>query len=106
MAVLGKIELADRDRLLVHRLTEALTKLADEIHTYNHPPVQVAEAKSWKVPPEAGDFEIRGGVVHHRYGKDEGWHDHPTMTCLMECIDSRTGIQSADIDPTDKESPS
>lgn len=37
MAILGKIEMGDRDRLLVHRLTEALNKLADELHTYNHP---------------------------------------------------------------------
>lgn len=62
MAVLGKIELGDRDRLLVHRLTEALNKLADEIHTYNHPPVEFAV--------------------------------------------SRDERQSADIDPTDKESQS
>lgn len=112
MAILGKIELGDRDRLLVHRLTEALSGLAGELKRYNdEQDRQLAEnvmtAEQYlgeqeagmgtfttsknrviEMPHNAGDYEISADNVRHKY-QDEDWHNHPSTAALLECLDQR-----------------
>lgn len=42
MANLGKVGVADEVLEMGNRLAAAMERLADELHTYNHPEVEVA----------------------------------------------------------------
>lgn len=92
MASLGKIGVADEVLELGTRLAAAMERLADELHTYNHPPVQYAMEKSAveviKMPSYAGDYEISEDSCRHRYD-GEAWHEHGSPAELMECIDKK-----------------
>lgn len=108
MAFAGmKVELGDRDRLLVHRLTDSLSAFAAELKRYNDEQdrqlaenVMVADEiagmgtfttatnRVIQIPPGAGDYEISSDNVRHRYG-DENWHNHPSTAELLNCLTER-----------------
>lgn len=88
MANLGKVGVADEVLEMGNRLAAAMERLADELHTYNHPPVQYAGVKTIQMPSYAGDYEFSEGSCRHRYD-GEAWHEHDTPAALMECIDKK-----------------
>lgn len=53
MASLGKVGMDEASLAMGNRLAAAMERLADELHTYNHPPVEVRESRC---PPACSEM--------------------------------------------------
>lgn len=97
-----KVEMGDRDRLLMHRLTEALTRATEELRRYNDAGEKAAGVGSsfirTLIPPNDTEYDFIGkGKSNHRWTELEEFHTHETVDELVECINrSRNSINMTD----------